>query len=419
VNNHVFTVAEWSSKYSAAKDLNDYPYKDFGIPEGAAQLGFFYVGQKVSKDDPQLKVIPSDAYEAIDGDAGHKRITRDIFFYYHPNKPLVNPTMTEFEPRKYLYPAELWYYVNSPIRTTSKETLLTTDYPNGVSPWNTESSWTAGSWEFPGKVISSTRGVAVKNNVNYGVALLKSAVICTVDELQDNRAAMTNNTEPNNTFTFEEANISLRGILVGGVNPRMNWQFLRRYGSKGESEEAEDNGDLSLFDGVIYDHSLPSTTIATSKADANWNYTLVYDNYNSSKTHDNQNSVYISLEFVNNGPDFWGRDNLIQSGAVFYLVGELKKPTDLEQTITWPSDHEIPPLYGVDGGILGDNAPGASMKIPRVFIQDFVTEAVFKIGATSLQKAYYSVPDLRAVQMSLGLSVDLKWQSGFKYEVTL
>lgn len=416
-SNNIITQSEWNNKYSHAKDLNEYPYGDFGIPEGAAQLGFYYQNQVVATTDVQLNNIPRSAYSAIPEDSDHVKIKNDLFYYYHPNKPLVNPSMTEFEPRKYLYPAELWYYVNSPIRTTSKENLLVSDYPNGVNPWNADASWTAGSWDFPGKVVSSTRGVAVKNNINYGVALLKSAVICAATgDLEDNRSVMTNGAEDNRTFTWEDAKISLRGILIGGVNPRMNWQFLRRYET---SANAEGIGDLSLFDGVIYDHSLPSSTIVqtTSKDNAYWNYTLVYDNYNSSKAAGNQNDVYVSLEFVNDGPAFWGRDNLISNGSVFYLVGKLAAPTT---AVTWPTDHQIPPLYGVDGEATGDNhKPGDSKQIARVFIQDFVTEAVFKIGTKSLQNAYYSVPDLRAAQMSLGLSVDLKWEPGLTYSVDL
>ena len=59
------------------------------------------------------------------------------------------------------------------------------------------------------------------------------------------------------------------------------------------------------------------------------------------------------------------------------------------------------------------------MEIPRVFIQDFVTKAVFNIGETSLQKAYVSIPNLASTQMSLGLSVDLSWADGYEYTVTL
>ena len=55
-----------------------------------------------------------------------------------------------------------------------------------------------------------------------------------------------------------------------------------------------------------------------------------------------------------------------------------------------------------------------------MFIQDFMTTANFVLGETSLQHAYATVPDLRSTQISLGLSVDLKWQTGLTFnEVVL
>ncbi len=385
----IYTESEWTAQFDKASDLNGYPFEDFGVPEGAAQLGFHYQGETV----------------------GGTTYTKDEFYYYHPNHPLVNPTMTEFEPRKYLYPAELWYYVNSPIRTTNVDVTVDS-YPDGVTPWNATTSWTG--WTFPGKVEGSTRGVAVVNSINYGVAMLKTNVIFKdgVSSLKDNRKALTNNAEENKTITVSNSLFELRGVLVGGVNPRMNWQFTRKF----------DSGDLSNFDGVIYDHSMASTAIPTPTAPATPNYTLVYDNYNSTGgTQDDQNDVYVALELVNKGEDFYGRDNMIPSGGVFYLVAKMDKPTATEAAaLAWPTDHQIPPVWGVDGETVTSPAvAGESKKIGRVFIQDFVTNATFRINENSLQNAYYSVPDLRASQMSLGLSVDLQWIPGINYVLDL
>ena len=145
----------------------------------------------------------------------------------------------------------------------------------------------------------------------------------------------------------------------------------------------------------------------------------MYDNYNSSEPENNQNDVYVALELVNNGDAFYGRDNLIPNGGVFYLVAKIEKPNaDKINTLhtLLPSDHQIPPIYGVDGEAVPDgHYAGESKKLARVFIQDFITSATFRIGHTALQKAYYSVPDLRASQMSLGLSVDLQWIPGISY----
>jgi hypothetical protein len=48
-----------------------------------------------------------------------------------------------------------------------------------------------------------------------------------------------------------------------------------------------------------------------------------------------------------------------------------------------------------------------------------MTTATFKIGANSLQNAFVTVPDLRSTQTSLGLSVDLKWETGLNFETVL
>ena len=364
--------------FADAEDLNKYPYGDFGIPEGAAQLAF---------DNSTC-----------------------TFSYLHPNQPLVNPNVANFEPGKYVYPAELYYYVNSSLRTTSKDGIGTNDFPNGVNPWLDDTSsnnlWTAGEWASPGKVVSSTRGVAIHDNINYGVALLKTSVsFGTVVKLYDNRKNMTG--EADQEISTSNANLSLRGILVGGVNPRYNWQFVGKYTT----------GKFAVFDGVIYDDQLVSTAVPTpTNAE---NYTLVYDNYNQMiADSQSQSDVYIALEFENKGNAFWGRDNVIRNGAVFYLVAKLPcNPSG--QTITWPTTYQIPPLYGVNGETVPEGkTAGQSKQIPRIFIQDFMTTAVFCFDANSLQRAYYSLPDLRSSQMSLGLSVDLSWQSGYNYNVT-
>ena len=382
------TLDQWNDEttgFSNATNLNNYPYLTFGIPEGAAQLTF----------NP-------------DG---------DLFSYTHPNKALVTPGR-EFEPRKYVYPAELVYYVNSPLLITSKANLSVTDFPNGTGPWNNyepTGKWKLGSWEV-GRVASDTRGVAIRDNINYGVALLETNVAYTADAvssgLDDNRHAMTG--ENDNTIDTEEANFQLRGVLVGGVHPRYNWQLIpRALTAKEQAAKESDNTTpkYGVFDGVIYDDAIPSTSIPTSQP----NYTLVYDNYDYSKA-DNvaQNDVYVALEFVNNGDAFWGRDNLIPAGGVFYLGAKLTVApkelgnSDATQTISWPDDHQIPPI---------NEETGLSKQIPRVFIQDFLTKATFRIGQNSLKYAYYSVPDLATSQMSFGLSVELSWASGYEYDI--
>ena len=120
-----------------------------------------------------------------------------------------------------------------------------------------------------------------------------------------------------------------------------------------------------------------------------------------------QDKVYVAIEFLNNsGTDFYGNGNLIRNGGFFYLIGCLDPSGTNGGSITWPTDHPVPPY----------NADGSSQEVKRVFIQDFLTTATFTLGENSLHYAYLTVPDLRSSSMSLGLSVDLNWETGLNFD---
>jgi hypothetical protein len=153
-------------------------------------------------------------------------------------------------------------------------------------------------------------------------------------------------------------------------------------------------------------------------------YTLLWDNWDVALQGQKQRDVYVAVEFINRSKDFYGENNLIRNGATFYIVGKLdpdKKPADLKDVtdneykqnkslgITWPEHYALPPYQ----------ADGSTLKERRVFMQDYMTTANFILNRESLQKAYVSVPDLRALQISLGMSVDLEWQTGLNFEVIL
>ncbi len=373
---HLMSDDDWNEQFNGARDLNDYPYGDFNIPEGAAQL----------------------EYNTETG----------LFAYVNPNQALVTPN-SRFDPRKYVYAPELIYYVNSPLRVnnTNWDSADADFFPNGTKPWANDEKWGEG-WTKDGKVSSSTRAVAVRDNINYGVALLKTSVAASAATLPDNAYSMTGGKESNKSIAVNT--IKLVGVLVGGVNPRYNWQFLRKY-----STAPATGMDYSKFDGVIYDDKIVNATVPTPTGQET--YTLVYDNYNSAVAENAQNDVFIALEFENQGVDFWGRDNLIPAGSKFYLTAQLKIADKNPNDIKWPTDHQIPPIYGVDNeSVPTGHKAGDSKQIPRIFIQDFMTTAVFTLTETALQKAYYTMPDLRTANMSLGLSVDLQWGTGYKFE---
>ena len=53
----------------------------------------------------------------------------------------------------------------------------------------------------------------------------------------------------------------------------------------------------------------------------------------------------------------------------------------------------------------------------RVFVQDYVTTANFKIK--DLKSAYNCIPDLRTSGINVGLAVDLDWKSGITFDVEI
>ena len=304
------------------------------------------------------------------------------------------------------YPAEICYYGNSPIRVTN-EVVTEPEYPQGVANWDADASWTSKNWTKNSHVVSTTRAVAMQYNINYGSALLKSNVSYGAAVLQDNNhaiqliknPALSATDEPNKEITVSDNTFKLKGILVGGVPTTVGWDFLPVAGA--------------TFSQCIYDKAIASESIPASGSGA-YNYTLVWDNWNESLRGSKQNDVYVCLEFENNsGKDFWGQHNIIRNGGIFYIIGKLdpdagRSTSDRSEGVSWPADglQCLPP----------HDASGNTLKERRVFIQDFMTTANFIIGAESLQSAYSTVPDLRSTQIALGLSVDLKWETGLVFD---
>ena len=302
---------------------------------------------------------------------------------------------TSFTVDDYYYPAELCYFGNSPIRVSATEHVVA-DYPENVTKWNTDAttSWAA-DWSVS-HVQSSTRSVAMKNDINYGSSLLKTTIGYNATTLHDNNKVIQKRDygvdEANKDITVDDTSFKLVGVIVGDQWPKVGWNFLPK----------TTDADANYRRGYIYDKQITNNGVIPATGASDPNYTLVFDNYVSGV----QPKVYIALELQNNtGIDFFGKDNLITNGSNFYLIGELD-PSSKEGPAL-PAWHALPPY---------DLAPDATKTIPRVFIQDHMTTANFKIGEYSLQYAYLTVPDLRSSSVTLGLSVDLKWSTGLTFD---
>lgn len=301
----------------------------------------------------------------------------------------------------YYYPAELLYFGNSPVRV-SDEVHEAKDYPKTTGTWESD-PWT--NWSATGsEVATSTRSVAMINDINYGTALLKTQVIYPDDISESNPLYDNNKYIQKRDYNVDEDNhqivpsaqsyFSLVGILVGGQYPRVGWNFLP---ALKPADNTTTPATPAERQGYIYDDEIVKDGDGKTKVPTQPNYTLVFDNYNSSGTQD---KVYVALEFQNNlGFGFFGKDNLIPNGSNFYLIGELD-PSG--KTLTACTHDPLPPYQNPE--------------VPRVFMQDHMTNVKFKIGQWSLQYAYLNIPDLRSSSVTLGLSVDLSWSQGIDFE---
>lgn len=273
---------------------------------------------------------------------------------------------------KVVYPAALWYYVDSPLKTAN--TSKKDEYNGSNTDWNgILSKYTGGS-----SVEAATRSVAIEKPIQYGVGRLDTKVNKLVNgtKYYDRQGVEVNIT---NGFTFT-------GVLIGGQNA-VDYKF-----------EPSAAGDYTIYDKVINTENGGSNTLSTT-ADAGTNHTLALQTTEGTP-------VYVALEFLNNGEDFYGFDGVVKKGCKFYMIAQLDPSTGTKPT----------------GYTAGD----------KVFVQDHKTVATFTIapgkadtdgdgwsnGAAGFANAYVTIPDLRTPMLELGFSVDLHWEEGISYDIT-
>ena len=270
--------------------------------------------------------------------------------------------------QKICYPASLSYFVSTALKATD----------NNNPSWPDFSGWNSGfnGWS-DSEVKASTQAIALTSPINYGVGVLETLVKCNAQSLEDNAVAMAGEAAARQ-ITVPATGFPVTGLLIGGQPDALKWDF---------TPASTDNGKYTM---TIYDKAQgvnAGYNIAETK-----NYTLVLENDNG-QTDGDANKVNVAIELKNtSGVDFYGQDGLIKDDATFYLIGQL----DLTKL-----------------GTTGSNTGG----LTSVFKQDYKTTAKFTIS--SLAKAYNCIPDLRATQLSLGLAVDLSWQEGAIFDVTL
>ena len=292
----------------------------------------------------------------------------------------------------YVYPNELYYLTNTPIKTTANKTVT---WPTTTTAWATAGNWPEATWTGTA-VAGDTKNIALQYNIQYGSARLATQVKCGAATLYDNAIALdTDHPTTNREITVAANSFKLTGVIVGGQPQQVGWNFLPTT-TTGFGKALYDRVDEGIDVSSTTDYSTP-------------NYTLVFDNYKSDTEAPN---VSICLEFLNNsGQDFYGKDGLILNGQKFYLLGSLNMTG------------KTSPVTTTDDATLKAYVPSRAL---RAFIQDYTTTAQFLItagtetgtgeaGVGSLGKALSTVPDLRTSEQEIGLSVDLTWQAGLTF----
>ena len=366
--------------------------QNLGLPLGAALMTFFNPHDKNSQSPINYTVVS-----------------------YLTEVPAYGVGGGSFPITNYRYPAELMYYTNSSIRTANK-IMKNSEFPTTTDVWWNDTYWN--NWTGGNTIKSSTQSVGVAKTINYGTALLATKVGYSAPVIYDNNRGL-HPSETANSIDVQNlsSQFEITGIMIGGVCDQVGWNFLPK------------NTDFTkmIYDDLSYDGEnetpgavvIPRYTAATAERFTKDIYTLTFDNYDKSKEPDNQNVVYIALEIKNKtGQDLWGELNVIRRDGTFYLVGALdpKNPAALAKfkdeggNINLSrKDFNYPPF----------DASGNTINAPRVFMQDYVTTVKMNFTPESLAHAYVTMPDLRAGQVSLGLSVDVNWESGYDFEINL
>lgn len=328
--------------YKATGDVSKYP-NNINLPDGAVQLTF--------GTDKQFAYAETSSLTGIEN----------------------------LDASKICFPSAIYYFQSSNLAATAKELetnqwpTTTTNWTAATAPWLKDANSLADGWT--ASVQPTTRSIAMRQNINYGVANLATTVKCGAASLPDNdKFTVTDPSEFPGTVAVPTEGFTVTGLLIGGQPTKVGFNF------QPASNDA--------FDYTIYDKELTGI-VAKNGVASTANYTIVLPN-DKGRSVTEQNKVNVAIELTNNsGVAFRGIDGIIPAGGKFYLVGQLDPKS---KTVT-----------GVTN--------------PAVFMSDYKT--TLNLNITSLKNAYNTIPDLRSTKLQLGLSVDLEWQQGIQFDVEI
>lgn len=256
---------------------------------------------------------------------------------------------------RYVYPAELYYYANSPILTSNDE-VLKTSY---TGDWNNVlSQYVSGP-----SVTSNTKAVAMVKPMQYAVACLSASVQSTSADPSILKAKYDKEVPVDR--------IPITGIIISGQNP-VGYDFIPETVDIGEDHErfiydCHLNEDQPLYFSTTTPNTYPIHTLLLQTKESE--------------------DVTVILELRNDsGEAFESEMGVIYPGTKFYLVGKMK-------------------LSGLSDEQLDSNAPDDVKK--RVFTKDYTTFVNMKVN--TLVNAFNVMPNVQADRLQVSIEMDLKW----------
>lgn len=261
---------------------------------------------------------------------------------------------------RYCYPAELYYYTNSPIKTAVRD-ISSNEYKDDyVVTWQSVlDKYNAG-----GVVTENTKAVAIVDPMQYAVACLQIKLKKVPATLKDSQG---------NNITVTEKAFPLTGIIVSGQHT-VDFEF----------NPQKDANMLLSPERFIFDNQVNTNTSGDGTSDYFYLSPTIDESAPTQtlvlQSDESDADVNIILEFQNNSDsDFYGAQNgIIYRGTKFYLTAKVRRPTERTK------DFEN-----------------------RVFTQDFTTSLSMKVE--SLEKAYNVLPDVLAPSLEVGIQVTRKW----------
>lgn len=160
---------------------------------------------------------------------------------------------------------------------------------------------------------------------------------------------------------ISSSDLILKGVLIGNQK-QVGWDFLPT---------------ASATDKVIYDNEVEATAAKVLALPTGNNEVV---------------NIALELEYKGSTPFIGANGQKIPSGSTFYVVGKLD-PTDLSSITANP-----------DG-------------LQAVFVSDYTTTATLTLN--SVKTAQNTVPDLSGTNLEFALSVNLAWNSGITFNVTI